>query len=90
MPGRGLNFNTRTSVQPTLVVRPTTPRRRPGAARPEQSAAQCAGGRTLLSAFLSAFRTPDLRKKLIFTLGIIAVYRLGATLPSPGVSFANV
>jgi len=44
----------------------------------------------LLSAFLSAFRTPDLRKKLLFTLGIIAVYRLGATLPSPGVSFANV
>jgi len=44
----------------------------------------------LLSAFLSAFRTPDLRKKLLFTLGIIAVYRLGATLPSPGVSFKNV
>jgi preprotein translocase subunit SecY len=44
----------------------------------------------LLSAFLSAFKTPDLRKKLIFTLGIIAVYRLGATLPSPGVSFGNV
>ena len=44
----------------------------------------------MLSAFLSAFRTPDLRKKLLFTLGIIAVYRLGATLPSPGVSYANV
>jgi preprotein translocase subunit SecY len=44
----------------------------------------------LLSAFLSAFRTPDLRKKLLFTLGIIAVYRLGATLPSPGVSYGNV
>jgi preprotein translocase subunit SecY len=44
----------------------------------------------LLSAFLSAFRTPDLRKKIIFTVAIIAVYRLGATLPSPGVSFANV
>ena len=44
----------------------------------------------MLSAFLSAFRTPDLRKKLLFTVGIIAVYRLGATLPSPGVSFANV
>jgi preprotein translocase subunit SecY len=44
----------------------------------------------LLSAFLSAFRTPDLRKKLIFTVAMIAVYRLGATLPSPGVSFANV
>ncbi|MDG4821191.1 preprotein translocase subunit SecY [Asanoa sp. WMMD1127] len=44
----------------------------------------------MLSAFLSAFRTPDLRKKLLFTLGIIAVYRLGATLPSPGVSYGNV
>jgi preprotein translocase subunit SecY len=44
----------------------------------------------LLSAFFSAFRTPDLRKKLLFTLGIVAIYRLGATLPSPGVSFENV
>jgi preprotein translocase subunit SecY len=44
----------------------------------------------LLSAFFSAFRTPDLRKKLLFTLGIVAIYRLGATLPSPGVSFSNV
>ncbi|HEX6969231.1 MAG TPA: preprotein translocase subunit SecY [Micromonosporaceae bacterium] len=44
----------------------------------------------MLSAFFSAFRTPDLRKKLIFTVGMIAVYRLGATLPSPGVSYGNV
>jgi preprotein translocase subunit SecY len=44
----------------------------------------------LLSAFLSAFRTPDLRKKLLFTVAIIAIYRLGATLPSPGVSYTNV
>lgn len=44
----------------------------------------------MLSAFLSAFRTPDLRKKLLFTVGIVAVYRLGATLPSPGVSYGNV
>jgi preprotein translocase subunit SecY len=44
----------------------------------------------LLAAFLSAFRTPDLRKKLLFTLAMIAVYRLGATLPSPGVSYGNV
>jgi preprotein translocase subunit SecY len=44
----------------------------------------------LLSAFLSAFRTPDLRKKLLFTIAIIAIYRLGATLPSPGVSYGNV
>jgi preprotein translocase subunit SecY len=44
----------------------------------------------LLSAFTSAFRTPDLRKKLLFTIAIVAVYRLGATLPSPGVSYTNV
>ena len=44
----------------------------------------------MLSAFISAFRTPDLRKKVIFTLVIIAIYRFGATLPSPGVSFTNV
>ncbi|MFB9237457.1 preprotein translocase subunit SecY [Plantactinospora siamensis] len=44
----------------------------------------------MLSAFVSAFRTPDLRKKLLFTVAIIAVYRLGATLPSPGVSYGNV
>ena len=31
----------------------------------------------MLSAFASAFRTPDLRKKLLFTLGIIALFRLG-------------
>jgi preprotein translocase subunit SecY len=44
----------------------------------------------LLSAFISAFKTPDLRKKILFTLGIIAIYRLGATLPSPGVAYGNV
>ncbi|MEU4218010.1 preprotein translocase subunit SecY [Actinoplanes sp. NPDC026623] len=44
----------------------------------------------MLSAFSSAFRTPDLRKKLLFTVAIIAVYRLGATLPSPGVSYTSV
>jgi preprotein translocase subunit SecY len=44
----------------------------------------------LLSAFTSALRTPDLRKKLLFTVAIVAVYRLGATLPSPGVSYTNV
>ncbi|MBO0867943.1 MAG: preprotein translocase subunit SecY [Micromonosporaceae bacterium] len=44
----------------------------------------------MLSAFLSAFRTPDLRKKILFTVAMIAIYRLGATLPSPGVSYGNV
>lgn len=44
----------------------------------------------MLSAFASAFRTPDLRNKILFTLLMIALYRVGATLPSPGVSFGNV
>ena len=44
----------------------------------------------MLSAFISAFKTPDLRKKLLFTVGMIAIYRLGATVPSPGVSYKNV
>ncbi|MBM9467538.1 preprotein translocase subunit SecY [Nakamurella leprariae] len=44
----------------------------------------------MLSAFVSALKTPDLRKKILFTLGLIAVYRLGATIPSPGVSYSAV
>jgi len=40
----------------------------------------------MLTAFLRAFRTPDLRKKLLFTLFIIAMFRLGSSLPTPGVS----
>ena len=44
----------------------------------------------MLSAFASAFRTPDLRKKLLFTLAMIAVYRLGSNVPTPNVSTANI
>jgi len=40
----------------------------------------------MLSAFTQAFRTPDLRKKLLFSIFIIAVFRLGQQLPTPGVS----
>ncbi|MCC5948887.1 MAG: preprotein translocase subunit SecY [Nitriliruptoraceae bacterium] len=39
----------------------------------------------MLRAFVNAFKIPDLRKKLLFTFGIIAVYRLGAWIPIPGV-----
>lgn len=35
-------------------------------------------------------RTPDLRRKILFTLSLIAVYRLGAFVPSPGVDYAAV
>jgi preprotein translocase subunit SecY len=44
----------------------------------------------VLTAFASAFRTPDLRRKLLFSLGIIALYRLGASIPTPGVSVKNI
>jgi preprotein translocase subunit SecY len=44
----------------------------------------------VLSAFASAFRTPDLRRKLLFSLGILALYRLGASTPTPGVSTKNI
>ena len=40
----------------------------------------------MLTAFYQAFRTPDLRKKLLFTLFIIVIFRLGASLPTPGVN----
>ncbi|MFG2310307.1 preprotein translocase subunit SecY [Streptomyces sp. NPDC048566] len=44
----------------------------------------------MLTAFARAFRTPDLRKKLLFTLGIIVVYRVGTHIPIPGVDYKNV
>ncbi len=39
----------------------------------------------MLRAFINAFKIPDLRKKILFTLFIIAVYRLGSFLPLPNV-----
>src|ERR687892_1481683 len=39
----------------------------------------------LLGAFVNAFKVPDLRKKILFTLLIIAVYRFGAHVPTPGI-----
>jgi preprotein translocase subunit SecY len=32
------------------------------------------------------FRVPDLRKRLLFTLGLLAVYRLGSQIPTPGIN----
>ncbi|HKE21812.1 MAG TPA: preprotein translocase subunit SecY [Bryobacteraceae bacterium] len=39
-----------------------------------------------LEAFANIFRVPDLRKRLLFTLGLLAVYRLGSQIPTPGVN----
>jgi preprotein translocase subunit SecY len=44
----------------------------------------------MLSAFRNAFKIPELRGKILFTLAIIAVYRLGSHLPVPGVDFNAV
>lgn len=44
----------------------------------------------MLSAFGRAFTIPDLRNKLLFTLGIIIIYRVGVFIPAPGVSYGNV
>lgn len=44
----------------------------------------------MLSAFISSLRTVDLRRKILFTLGIVILYRVGASLPSPGVNYKNV
>ncbi len=42
----------------------------------------------MLSAFLNCFKIPELKKKIIFTLIIISVYRIGCFLPTPGVNGA--
>ena len=44
----------------------------------------------MFSAIARIFRTPDLRQKILFTLGIIALYRLGSNVPAPFVNFPNV
>ncbi|MCZ4499496.1 MAG: preprotein translocase, SecY subunit [Marmoricola sp.] len=44
----------------------------------------------MLTAFGRAFKTPDLRKKLLFTLAVIALYRLGTSVPGPGVDFVAI
>jgi preprotein translocase subunit SecY len=44
----------------------------------------------MLSAFRNAFKIPELRGKILFTVAIIAVYRLGSHLPVPGVDFDRV
>ena len=44
----------------------------------------------MFSAVIRAFRTPDLRNKLLFTLFIVAIFRLGSFIPAPFVNYGNV
>ena len=41
-----------------------------------------------IGAFVNAFKISDLRKKLLFTLGVLIIYRLGAHITIPGVNAA--
>ncbi len=41
----------------------------------------------MLSSIIDAFKVPELRNKILFTLAILALYRLGAYLPVPGIPF---
>ncbi len=44
----------------------------------------------MFSAVIRAFRTPDLRRKLLFTLFIVGIFRLGSFIPAPFVNYGNV
>jgi preprotein translocase subunit SecY len=44
----------------------------------------------MLQAFGMAFKTPELRKKIFFTLSIMALFRFGSIVPTPGVDYAVV
>jgi len=43
-----------------------------------------------LSAIIQAFKDVDLRKKIIFTVLMVILYRVGAQIPSPGVDYAAI
>ena len=40
----------------------------------------------IIEAVRNIFKTPDLRNRVLFTLGLLAVYRLGAFIPTPGIN----
>jgi len=44
----------------------------------------------MLEKFVNIFRVPDLRKRVLFTLAMLAVYRLGSHIPTPGIDNARL
>src|SRR4030067_3179610 len=40
----------------------------------------------MIGTFQNIARIPELRRRILFTLGILAVYRLGAYIPTPGIN----
>jgi preprotein translocase subunit SecY len=44
----------------------------------------------MIATILSAFRVPEIRKKLFFTMAVLALYRLGTYIPAPGINTSAV
>jgi preprotein translocase subunit SecY len=44
----------------------------------------------VLGAFANAFKTPDLRRKILFVLFIVVIFRLGSVVPAPGVNVQSL
>ncbi len=44
----------------------------------------------MFDAIVNMFKIPDLKKKILFTLGLVAVYRIGAFVPTPGIDGAKL
>jgi preprotein translocase subunit SecY len=44
----------------------------------------------MLQSLFNIFKIPDLKKKVLITLGLIAVYRIGAFIPTPGIDSAKL
>ena len=44
----------------------------------------------MFSTISRVFKTPDLRTKILFTLAVIAIYRIGVFIPAPSVDYGNV
>lgn len=44
----------------------------------------------MLKSLVEAFKVPKLRNKILFTLGILAIYRLGSFIPVPGIPFGQL
>ena len=42
----------------------------------------------MFNTFINAFKVKDIRKKILYTLLLIVVYRLGSAIPIPGVNIA--
>jgi preprotein translocase subunit SecY len=44
----------------------------------------------VLGAFANAFKTPDLRRKILFVLFIVVIFRIGSVVPAPGVNVKSL